>query len=320
MPRVLITGSNLPYKDREIQILSDVAQVDIRADESEPLEERIGEYDVILVDTTHITERHLKKATRLRGIVEYGAGTDNIDVEAATRLGIPVCNVPDASTIEVAEHALALAFALARQIVVANNTVKRGVWDFNRVFPVRVRGKVMGIIGLGRIGAYLATSLTCLGCRVLGFDPIVSAERVASLGVEPASLHDALCNSDFVFLCCPLTTDTRGLIGEAELKLMKPGAYLINTSRGALVDERSLYQALKTGHLKGAASDVLVMEPPSRDNPLLSLDSFLCTPHMAWKSEASVLDLEMKAAAEARRILLGEKPLNLVNKNVCGRW
>ena len=261
-----------------------------------------------------LTRRVLQQLKRCRIVARYGVGVDTVDLKAAAELGIVVSNVPDYGTHEVADHALAMMLALTRKVVQANALVKRGEWDFRLVRPIRRHQvQTLGVVGIGRIGAAMARRGLALGMRVLACDPHVADDRIPE-GVTRVSLDELMQQSDVVSVHCPLSAETRNLLDEGKLQLMKPTAYLVNTARGNIVDEAALEKMLAEKKLAGAAFDVLSVEPGREDNPLFRHDNFLCTPHMAWHSAESALELKRKAAEEVRRVLLGESPHYQVNK------
>jgi D-3-phosphoglycerate dehydrogenase len=246
---------------------------------------------------------------------------DNIDIQAATEMGIYVANVPDYCIGTVAEHTFALLFALTRKVILADRIVKNANWKIWTQQPTELmgtdlEGKVLGLIGMGNIGSAVAIRAKAFGMKVIAYDPYLEKDRAKLLDVELVDLDTLLKNSDFVSIHAPLTPETRGMIGEQELKKMKRTAYLINTSRGPIVKESALYEALKNRWIAGAALDVYEKEPPDRDNPLFKLDNVVLTPHIAWYTEEALKRLKRSVAEEAIRILNGMPPKNLVNKEV----
>jgi D-3-phosphoglycerate dehydrogenase len=256
----------------------------------------------------------LEKLPRCKVIARYGVGVDTVDLKAAAERGIVVCNVPDYGTNEVSDHALALMLALTRKLVRANALVKGGQWDCSLMRPIyRHQVQTIGIIGLGRIGQAMAHKTHALGMRVIGHDPCVAQSSLPG-HIALTSLEDLLRDADVVSVHCPLNEETRHLLDEAKLSLMKPSAYLVNTARGHIVDEAALDRLLGAKKLAGAAMDVLAKEPGPADHPLFRHDNFYCTPHMAWYSEESSQELKRKAAEEVRTVLLGGAPRYQVNK------
>lgn len=316
MFKIVITGSNLPNKDEEIRFLQDIARVVINENKSKKyLLELIKDADAILVDTTILDEEIFTTSKKLKVVVEYGIGVDNIDLVSATKNGVMVCNTPDVIIREVAEHTIGLMFALFRCIPNATiDVTRKGIWDFNLYQPKLLMGSTWGIIGLGRIGRTVAEIALNLGFKVLANDIKKPKDSVSGITLVP--FDNLLQNSDIISLHVPLISDTKDLIGEGTLKLIKKDAYLINVSRGGIVNEIALAKALDEGRIKGAALDVLESEPPEVGHPLFEYPNVIITPHMAWLSEKSALALEIAAASEAKNVLQGNMPKNLVNKEV----
>lgn len=276
--------------------------------------------DVILVDLAPITQRVISQLGRCRAIVRYGIGLNNIDVDAATRAGIFVVNLPTYCVDEVATHAVALLLACDRKIVQYNTDVKNHVWDFQLHMPViGLPDSTVGVVAFGNIAQSFARKMQAFGPRLAVHDPYVSPDLIRQKGATPVSLEELLTTSDFISLHAPLTQSTRGMIGERELKMMKKNCFLINTSRGGLVDEGALYKALSEGWIAGAGLDTTDPEPPEWSNPLLKLDNVIITPHAAFYSETSLEELHSVAIQEAVRVIRGQRPGVVVNKDVVPR-
>jgi D-3-phosphoglycerate dehydrogenase / 2-oxoglutarate reductase len=306
-----------PIAEAGIRLLQERFDVDIVGDG--PLEERIGRYDAIVIrSATKLTADVLGRADRLKVIGRAGVGVDNVDVDAATRRGIVVANAPESTVVSAAEHAVGLLVALARHIPQAHTSLKQGRWERGSYGGIELEGKTLGVLGFGRIGQQVARRAIGLGMRVVAHDPFVSRERYRELGVERAgSANEVLSEADFLTLHLPLSDDTRGVIGAAALGRMRPGSRLINAARGELIDEEALLEALRSGHLAGAALDVFSAEPYS--GPLLELDNVVVTPHLAASTEeaqdrAGVIVAEQVAAA-----LEGGLVTNAVNIPAIGR-
>jgi D-3-phosphoglycerate dehydrogenase len=279
--------------------------------------ERCGDADGLLVQYGAVTRRVLEGLPRLRVIVRYGVGVDGIDLAAATAQGVPVVNVPDYGTDEVANHALALLLALARKLARLDRQTRSGGWDVFRVGPVaRLAGQTVGILGCGRIGSAVARKLGGFDVRLLGCDPHVDTFPP---GVRPVAFERLLAESDYLTIHCPLTPDTRHLFDAETLAWLRPSAVLINTARGAIVDTAALVEALQLGLLAGAGLDVLEAEPIDPASPLLRMEQVIVTPHAAWYSEEGRSDLKRRAAEEAVRVLRGERPRHCVNPEVWER-
>jgi len=318
-PKILITEA-MPLITEEKKILSKYADVQVaKSTDEDNLIVEARDADIIMVVYARITERIINSATKLRGIVRYGIGVDNIDLKAASRRRIPVANVPDYCIGTVADHAFALLLALNRKLLLADNIVRTGNWGAwtspsPKLMGVDLEGKTLGLIGIGKIGSAVAARAKGFGMKVIAYDPYIPKEVAERLGIELVNLETLLKNADFVSVHSPLTNETRGMIGERELKLMKKTAYIINTARGPIIQEEALYKALKNGWIAGAGLDVYTKEPPDRDNPLFKLENVVLTPHIAYYTQEAIWRLEMTAVEEAIRILQGQLPKNLVNK------
>jgi D-3-phosphoglycerate dehydrogenase len=253
-------------------------------------------------------------------IARYGIGLDTIDLDEATAKGILVTNVPDYCVDEVSDHALALILSLARGVTVLDRRVRAGSWNPSDARPLhRLRGRTIGLVGFGRIARALAAKVAPLGFRVVTTDPFVSEEAVRAAGAQLVTLEELLGAADVVSIHAPLTVDNRHLIGERELAMMKPGAILVNTSRGPLIDVDALRAALGEGRLGGAGLDVLEVEPPLADDPLLRRDDLVITPHAAFYSEESLKELQRKAVEQVIDALAGRMPPYAVNAEAVGR-
>ena len=320
--KILITEP-LPLVQEEREILEKYADVKIAEDTSEDyLVTEVEDVDLIMVVYAKITKRIIDAAKKLKGIVRYGIGVDNIDLESVNQRKIPVANVPDYCIGTVADHAFTLLLALNRKILIADKMVRSGTYRETWTNPPKnlrgldLEGKTLGIIGLGKIGRALANRAKGFGMKVLAYDPYITNGVASKFGVKLVDLDTLLKKSDFVSIHVPLTPETRGIIGARELKIMKKTAYLINVSRGQVVDEKALYKALKEGWIAGAGLDVYEKEPPDPDNPLFRLENVVLSPHVAWYTEEALRRLEMTAVDEAVRILKGHLPKNLVNREV----
>jgi D-3-phosphoglycerate dehydrogenase / 2-oxoglutarate reductase len=284
--------------------------------ESEYLE-RCGDADGLLVQYGAVSRRVLEGLPRLRVVVRYGVGVDGIDLAAATDRSVPIVNVPDYGTDEVANHAVALLLALSRKLARLDRQTRGGGWDVFRVGPVtRLMGQTVGILGCGRIGSAVARKLAGFDVRLLACDPYVHAFPP---GVQPVAFERLLAEADYLTIHCPLTPETRHLLGEAALAQLRPSAVLINTARGGIVDTAALTASLQQGLLAGAGLDVLEAEPIDPSSPLLRMEQVIVTPHAAWYSEEGRSDLKRRAAEEAVRVLRGERPRHCVNPEALAR-
>lgn len=269
--------------------------------------------DALLVRSeTQVTRELLEATERLRVVARAGAGVDNIDVEAATERGVLVVNAPGGNTVAAAEHTVAMLFAVARHIAPADAALKRGEWARARFVGVEIRGKVLGIVGLGRVGTEVARRALGLDMRVRVFDPYVSAEHARRLGMEPSDLPPLLEESDFVTVHTPLTEQTRGLIGADALARMKPTAFLLNCARGGVVDEAALLWALDAGRPAGAALDVFADEPAT-DNPLARHPKVVATPHLGASTVEAQEAVARQVAEQVLDVLRGRPARFAVN-------
>jgi len=312
MPKVLISDDLSP---RAAQILAARGiEVDmlpgITAGE---LKSRIVDYDGLAVrSATKATSELLAHAPKLKIIGRAGIGVDNIDVPAATQRGIVVMNTPYGNAITAAEHTIAMMFALARQIPLADRSTQAGKWEKSRFLGVELSGKTLGIIGCGNIGAIVADRALGLRMKVIAYDPFLSAERAVDLGVERVGFDELLARADFITLHTPLTDATRNIINAAAIAKTKPGVRLINCARGGLVVEADLAAALDSGQVAGAAFDVFV-EEPARDNPLFGHANFIATPHLGAATAEAQENVAVEIAEQIADFLLTGAVSNAVN-------
>jgi D-3-phosphoglycerate dehydrogenase len=252
----------------------------------------------------------LQAANQLKVIARYGVGVDGVDLQTAKERNIVVTNTPGANSVSVAELTLALILAMARQIPQGVAATRQG--QFPRLTGLALEGKTMGILGLGSIGKQLARRLSSFDCRILAFDPYPDREFAARHKVELAPQDRVLAEADFLSLQLPLLPETRGLVNQEFLAMMKPGAFLVNTARGELIDEDALLQALRSGHLRGAALDVFAQEPPDPDHPLLALPQVIATPHLGSQTDGATNTMGWMAFNECLAVLRGEAPQHRV--------
>jgi len=312
--------------DEAISLIEEYADVEVYESEEEPapydlILEKVRDVDGLLcLLTDKIDARIIEAGERLKVISNYAVGYDNIDVEAATRRGIYVTNTPGVLTETTADLAWAILMAIARRVVEADKYVRAGrwihAWGPKMMLGSDVHGKTLGIIGLGRIGSAVARRAKGFNMRIIYYDIFRREDLERELGLEYKPLEELLKEADYVTLHVPLTKETHHLIGERELDLMKPTAYLINTSRGAVIDQRALYKALKERRIAGAALDVFEKEPIDPDDPLLELDNVVLTPHIGSASVETRKKMAMMAAENLVSVLKGVEPPNLVNPEV----
>jgi len=264
-----------------------------------------------------ITSEVIAQLTRCKALGRYGIGVDNIDVAAATKRGIAVINVPSYCEAEVSDHAMAMLMAWVRRIPHYTEEIRQGIWDWKTGCPIyRLQGKVLGLLGFGKISQVLAPKARAFGLKVIAYDPYLPDDLFAQAGVEKVNFEELLSQSDFLSVHVPLTPATRKLINAQALAKMKPTACIINTSRGGVVDNEALIRALQEGRLAGACLDVTDPEPPQPENPLLHMDQVLLSPHVAWYSEESQIELRQKIAHDVGRAINGLLPVGLVNREL----
>ena len=318
---VLVTDYAWPSLEIEREILAavDAELLVAETGDEEELVRLAPQANAILTNWKPVPPASLDAGLGCLIVSRFGVGLDNIPVDRATELGILVTNVPDFCLDEVSDHAMALLLACARRIVAFARSTHACEWnlELGRGLP-RLRGQTLGLVGLGSIARKLVPKACGFGLDVIAYTPRLTSDGLPD-GVRAAtSLEELLGTSDYVSIHAPSTPETRGLIGEAELRAMKPSAYLINTSRGALVDEGALARAVAEGWIAGAALDVLSQEPPAPDHPLIGLDRVIVTPHVAFYSEAAIAELETKAARNVAEALSGRVPEAVVNPEVLG--
>ncbi|HEX8099500.1 MAG TPA: phosphoglycerate dehydrogenase [Actinomycetota bacterium] len=304
--KVLVTE---PLSEGGLELLKTDLDVDVRPElASAGLAEAIGEYDALIIRSqTKVTADVIERADALKVIGRAGIGLDNVDVDAATRRGIMVVNAPQSNIAAAAEHTVALMLSQARNIPQAHASVKAGRWERERFQGVELHGKTLGVIGLGRVGSLVAQRAAAFGMRILAYDPFVGSERAKSLGVEVMpNLEAVLVQADFLTIHLPRTPETEGLIGERELALLKSDARIVNTSRGGIVDERALVNALRDGRLGGAALDVFSQEPIPKAHPLLVFDEVVVTPHLGASTREAQDKAGTSIAEMVRLALHGE--------------
>lgn len=315
-PLVAVADSVFPSLDPAKEILAELkAEVRLAA---EPTPEAIldvaRQADGLLVTYAKITGDMIRQLERCRVISRFGIGVDNIDLDAAAKAEIVVTYVPDYCVDEVSDHAMALLLALARKVTYANQLVQGGQWEMKAVVPLhRLRGRVLGLVGLGKIPRALAPKAQAFGMKVIAADPYVPAEVAAEQDVKLVDFEQLLQQADYVSIHAPLTPETHHLFNADAFSLMKSEALLVNTARGPLVDVDALAAALDQGQLAGAALDVMPVEPPPGDSPLLGRDNVILTPHTGFYSEDALLDLQTKAATDLARVLSGKSPRYPVN-------
>ena len=301
MPRVFVSDK---LGEAGLELLKEAGlEVDFRQKlTGEELKAAVQNAEAMIVRSdTKVTADLLQQPGKLKAVVRAGAGVDTIDVPAATRLGIIVMNTPGANTISTAEHTITLMMALARRVAEADAGLRAGRWDRSKLVGIQLAGKTLGVIGLGRIGREVARRAQGLDMNIIGYDPVMATERAQQLGIDAVrSLDQMLPHIDILTVHTPMSDDTRDMIGKEQIAMMKPGSRILNCARGGIVNEAALEEALKSGHIAGAALDVFVEEPPG-DHPLLKFPNVVATPHLG----ASTKEAQENVAREAAELVIG---------------
>lgn len=306
MSRIVITDWGFPSLEPEHEVFrgKDVKIEAFQCKTEEDVVKVVADADVVMAQWAPVREKAIGSMKKCRGIVRYGIGLDNIDLEAARKRGIQVRNVPDYCLDEVADHTLALMLAVQRQVTAVAARVKQGVWSITPPVSLSpLRSSTLGLVGFGRIARLVAQRAAAFGMKIMAFDPLVPVGEMKAAAVESSDLEGIFRNADIISLHCPLTESTRHLINEAAIGQMRPHVILINTSRGGLVDLDAVTAALKGGRIAGAGMDVFEKEPLPADHPFLGLPQALATSHIAWFSSASIGQLQRRAAQQALELL-----------------
>ncbi|MDP3550338.1 MAG: phosphoglycerate dehydrogenase [Novosphingobium sp.] len=311
-PKVLISDKMDPNAARIFTEMG--CDVDVITGETpEQLIARIGEYDGLAIrSSTKVTKEILAAATNLKVIGRAGIGVDNVDIPAASAQGVVVMNTPFGNSITTAEHAIAMIFALARQIPEANAQTQQGLWPKNGFMGVEVTGKTLGLIGAGNIGSIVASRALGLKMKVVAFDPFLTPERAIEMGVEKADLDTLLGKADFITLHTPLTDQTRNILSAENIAKCKKGVRIVNCARGGLIDETALKAALDSGQVAGAALDVFETEP-AKDSPLFGTPNFICTPHLGASTNEAQVNVALQVAEQMADFLVSGGVTNALN-------
>jgi len=311
-PRILIAD---PIAAEGIQMLRAVGEVDVKTGlPADSLIAIIPEYSALIVRSeTKVTRAVLEAGTKLTVVGRAGVGVDNIDLQAATERGVVIVNAPQGNTVAAAEHTIALLMALARHLPQADASLRKGEWRRKEFVGTEIRGKTLGIIGLGKIGAEVARRAVAMEMNVVAYDPFVPVERARSLGVESADFEQVLMLADFLTVHPPLTAATTGMIGPEQLAMMKDGVRLINVARGGIIDEAALAEAVKSGKVAGAAVDVFTAEPVPGDNPLVGIPQVIITPHLGASTAEAQERVALDVAEQIVDILSGRPARYAVN-------
>jgi len=312
MPKVLISDKMDPkaaqiFRERGVEV------DEITGKTPDELKAIIGEYDGLAIrSSTKVTRDILEHATNLKVVGRAGIGVDNVDIPAASAKGVVVMNTPFGNSITTAEHAIALMFALARQLPEADASTQAGKWEKNRFMGVELTSKTLGLIGAGNIGSIVADRAHGLRMKVIAFDPFLSPERAVELGVEKVDLDDLLARADFITLHTPLTDQTRNILSRDNLLRTKQGVRIINCARGGLIDEAALKELLDSGHIAGAALDVFVTEPAT-DSPLFGTPNFVSTPHLGASTSEAQVNVAIQVAEQMADYLVSGGVTNALN-------
>ncbi|MCZ7357519.1 MAG: phosphoglycerate dehydrogenase [Candidatus Methanoperedens sp.] len=303
-----------PVAEQGIEILKREFDVDISTGlQPSDLIKKIGNYEALIVRSeTQVTKDVINAGKKLKIIGRAGVGVDNIDVSAATERGIIVVNAPEGNTISAAEHTIAMIMAISRNIPQANASLKGKKWERKKFMGVEVRDKVLGVVGLGRIGSEVAKRAQGMEMKILAYDPFISPERAKDLGVELTTVEDIVKRADYITVHTPLTKETKDLISTREFGVMRKGARVINCARGGIINEEALAKAVKDGIVSAAAIDVFVKEPPF-DSPLLGLDNVVVTPHLGASTEEAQINVAVSVAEQIVNALKGLPVKNAIN-------
>lgn len=307
---ILVAPHHFPDLEREHALAAELGYELVPAADTGEFSQRLPDAEIVMITPyAKLTAGDFPKMAKCRAVIRYGIGYDNIDVDAATNAGIPVSIVPGTASEEVASHALAMGLSLARRLPAGNAAIRDNGWNGVIGYDTPVLSNLdVGVVGLGRIGQHVARMYTAIGANVRAYDPFVTESSFELVGID-----NVLQNSDVISLHLPLTDETRNLISGEVLERMRKGAVVVNVSRGGLIDEPALADALKSGHIAGAGIDTFVQEPLDREHPLRSATNAILTPHIAWRSNRSTGALQDGAVDRVRRVLSGQPLIDLVN-------
>jgi len=313
-----------PIHEQGISLLRSAGLEVVYATSPDPdaVAKEIKGVDGVIVRTAQFTKEIIEQADRLKAISRHGVGVDNIDVEEASKRGIFVLNTPGVNDVSVAEHTVAMILALAKRLKDVDRAVREGNFNIREEYSaIDLDGKILGIIGFGKIGSLVAKKCkTAFNMKILVYDPYVEKERLNEVEGEQVDLENLLRKSDFISIHTPLTQETIHLIGEKELKMMKPSSFILNMARGPIWDENALARALSEGWIRGAGTDVFEEEPPKEDNPLLRIDNILLSPHSAALTKECVIRMAVGSAQNIIDVLTGKTPKSIVNYSLLKKY
>jgi D-3-phosphoglycerate dehydrogenase len=315
---VAVADSVFPNLDPAREVLSSIgAEIQLSPEPTpDAIMKLAKDADGVLVTYAKITADMIRQMTKCRIISRFGIGVDNVDIPVATEKGIVVTKVPDYCIDEVSDHAMALLLSAVRKIPMGTEQVHSGTWKMPNFVPIhRLRGSVLGLAGFGRIPQLVAPKAQAFGMKVIAYDPYLPKDVFTKAGVEQVDFPTLLKRSDYISVHSPLTPETKGLFNADAFRQMKKGAYIVNTARGPVIDEQALAAAIDSGHLAGAALDVMTTEPPA-NSPLIGKKNVIITPHTSFYSDESLVELQTKAAQEVANVLTGKPPRNPVNPDV----
>lgn len=317
-PKVVITDCDQGSIDEERAVFNKLG-VDLdwaQISGEEEMVSRCHDADGLIIQYAPLTRWVLEQLPQCKVISRYGVGVDTIDLQAATELGIIVANVPDYCVDEVSDHTLALFLSLVRKVLPLDQSIRSGSWDFRVAIPIhRLKGMTYGIVGCGRIGRGVAKRVSAFGLRVIGYDPYLTEAE----GIQLVSFERLLAEGDFISIHCSLTESSHHLFGRDQFRSMEPRPLVMNLSRGPIIDEMALIDALERGWISGAALDVLEKEPPDTDNPLLRRENVILTPHIGFYSEESKSEMKRRTAENVSSVLTGKLPDSVANREVVGK-
>ena len=304
------------YKEEEMVLSELNCNIEVcKSSDEDVIVKYVRDADAVIVNLAPIGRKLIESMEKCKVISRYGVGYDNVDVDSATKAGIWVANVPDYSIEDVSDHALALLLSCIRKIAFKDREIRKGEWNLHKKQPVhRIRNRVLGLIGYGKIAMALHRKVLGFGLKeILVYDPYVSKEKIMKKSGRKVDLNILLTNSDYISIHVPLSKETEKLIGEKEFSLMKKNTIVINTSRGPIIDEKALIEALRSNKIECAGIDVFEKEPLSKDHPFKMIDNIVITDHAAYYSEESIVELKEKAAKNVIEVLKGNSPIYSVN-------
>jgi D-3-phosphoglycerate dehydrogenase len=309
--KVLVSDS---LSSEGLDILKEHFTVDVSTGLSEDeLVEKIKDFDALVIRSgTQVTQRVIEAADNLKIVGRAGVGVDNVDVDAATKKGIIVANAPEGNMISAAEHTIAMMMSMSRNIPQANASLKAREWNRKKFMGVEVKGKILGVIGLGRIGSEVAKRASGMDMTLLGYDPFISEKRAEELGVRLCTVNEIAEEADYITVHTPLIKETRNILDDEQFALMKDGVRIINCARGGIISEEALARALESGKVAGAAFDVFINEPPF-DSPLMNFDNVILTPHLGASTEEAQVNVAVDIAHEVISVLQGGPARNAIN-------